>query len=262
MVDPAVPCGRCAVCLAGSAAPLPRAALRRATARPTARCARCMAWPERLALPAPRLAPGRRGGLLEPLGVALHALDLGHVGPGTTAACSAAGRSGCCSSRRFATVGATAIVSPPTRSRTGSPRRPRWERREGRTSTRSRRRLERLPRPARVSTSPSRRRARTRRSRTRRRRRGPAGRVVIVGIPDGDRTSFTASTARRKGLTLLLCRRMEPADLPRAIRLVEAGRVELGAARERALRSLRVRARRSPRSSSGAGSRSSSSRNA
>ena len=55
----------------------------------------------------------------------------------------------------------------------------------------------------------------------------PGGRVVVVGIPDGDRTSFTASTARRKGLTLLLCRRMEPADLPRAIRLVETGRVEL-----------------------------------
>ena len=55
----------------------------------------------------------------------------------------------------------------------------------------------------------------------------PGGRVVIVGIPDGDRTSFTASTARRKGLTLLLCRRMEPADLPRAIRLAESGQVEL-----------------------------------
>jgi L-iditol 2-dehydrogenase len=30
----------------------------------------------------------------------------------------------------------------------------------------------------------------------------PGGRVVLVGIPGGDRTSFTASTARRKGLTL------------------------------------------------------------
>ncbi len=55
----------------------------------------------------------------------------------------------------------------------------------------------------------------------------PGGRVVVVGIPDGDRTSFTASTARRKGLTIALCRRMEPADLPRAIRLAEAGRIEL-----------------------------------
>jgi len=56
----------------------------------------------------------------------------------------------------------------------------------------------------------------------------PGGRVVLVGIPGGDRTSFTASTARRKGLTLALCRRMKPSDLPRAIRLAEAGDVELG----------------------------------
>jgi Threonine dehydrogenase and related Zn-dependent dehydrogenases len=55
----------------------------------------------------------------------------------------------------------------------------------------------------------------------------PGGRVVLVGIPDGDRTTFTASVARRKGLTLLVCRRMEPSDLPRAIRLVEAGEIAL-----------------------------------
>jgi L-iditol 2-dehydrogenase len=55
----------------------------------------------------------------------------------------------------------------------------------------------------------------------------PGGRVVLVGIPGGDRTSFTASTARRKGLTLALCRRMKPSDLPRAIRLAESGEVEL-----------------------------------
>src|SRR5204862_4583780 len=56
----------------------------------------------------------------------------------------------------------------------------------------------------------------------------PGGRGVVVGIPEGDRTSFTASTARRKGLTFALCRRMKPADLPRAIRLAEAREVELG----------------------------------
>ena len=32
----------------------------------------------------------------------------------------------------------------------------------------------------------------------------PGGRVVLVGIPDGDRTSFHAAAARRKGLTLAL----------------------------------------------------------
>ena len=56
----------------------------------------------------------------------------------------------------------------------------------------------------------------------------PGGRVVIVGIPDGDRTSLTASKVRRKGLTLLFCRRMKRTDLPRAMKLVDTGRIELG----------------------------------
>ena len=51
---------------------------------------------------------------------------------------------------------------------------------------------------------------------------------MLVGIPDGDRTSFIASAARRKGLTLLLSRRMQPEDLPAAIGLAAAGRVDLG----------------------------------
>ena len=57
----------------------------------------------------------------------------------------------------------------------------------------------------------------------------PAGRVVLVGIPDGDRTTFTASMARRKGLTLLLSRRMKNGDLKRAIHLAETGDVSLAA---------------------------------
>jgi L-iditol 2-dehydrogenase len=56
----------------------------------------------------------------------------------------------------------------------------------------------------------------------------PGGRVVLVGIPADDHTSFTASTARRKGLTILLSRRMRPGDLPRALQLAGAGRVALG----------------------------------
>jgi L-iditol 2-dehydrogenase len=54
----------------------------------------------------------------------------------------------------------------------------------------------------------------------------PGGRVVLVGIPDEDRTSFRASLARRKGLTLLLSRRMGEV-YPRAIRLVERGIVDV-----------------------------------
>ena len=56
----------------------------------------------------------------------------------------------------------------------------------------------------------------------------PGGRVVIVGVPDGHRTGFAASLARRKGVTILLSRRMRPEDLPRAIRVVAEGAVRLG----------------------------------
>jgi L-iditol 2-dehydrogenase len=50
--------------------------------------------------------------------------------------------------------------------------------------------------------------------------------VVLGGIPDGDRTAFPASLARRKGLTLVLVRRMNDA-YPRAIRLVEHGMIDV-----------------------------------
>jgi L-iditol 2-dehydrogenase len=50
--------------------------------------------------------------------------------------------------------------------------------------------------------------------------------VVLGGIPDDDRTSFQASLARRKGLTLVLVRRMNEA-YPRSIRLVEQGLVDV-----------------------------------
>jgi L-iditol 2-dehydrogenase len=52
----------------------------------------------------------------------------------------------------------------------------------------------------------------------------PGGRVVLAGIPDGGRTSFVASTARRKGLTLVMSRRMKEV-YPRAVRLVSSGTV-------------------------------------
>lgn len=53
----------------------------------------------------------------------------------------------------------------------------------------------------------------------------PGGRVVLVGIPSDDRLAMKHSTARRKGLTIKLCRRMKH-TYPRAIRLVERGRVD------------------------------------
>ena len=55
----------------------------------------------------------------------------------------------------------------------------------------------------------------------------PGARVVLVGIPSDDRTTFTASVARRKGLTLKLVRRSTPDAFRRAVALAESGGLDL-----------------------------------
>ena len=52
------------------------------------------------------------------------------------------------------------------------------------------------------------------------------GRVVLVGIPSDDRLGMKHSTARRKGLTILMSRRMK-LTYPRAIQLAKSHRVDL-----------------------------------
>ena len=54
----------------------------------------------------------------------------------------------------------------------------------------------------------------------------PGGRVVLVGIPSEDRCAFQHSTARRKGLTVVFSRRMKH-TYPRAIDLVANGRIDV-----------------------------------
>ncbi len=52
------------------------------------------------------------------------------------------------------------------------------------------------------------------------------GRLVIVGIPEGNAYTLNAAEARRRGLTIKFSRRM-PEVYPRAIALAESGRVKL-----------------------------------
>jgi len=54
----------------------------------------------------------------------------------------------------------------------------------------------------------------------------PGGKVILAGIPDGDETCFSSSTARRKGLTIKLVRRMKH-TYPRAVELVSKGLVDV-----------------------------------
>ena len=63
----------------------------------------------------------------------------------------------------------------------------------------------------------------------------PGGLVVLVGIPSADRTTFTASVARRKGLTLVLSRRSTEDAFRRAAQVAAGGTIDLAS-----LVSLRV----------------------
>ncbi len=54
----------------------------------------------------------------------------------------------------------------------------------------------------------------------------PGGKVILVGIPANNQTSFVASVARRKGLTIKMVRRMKNA-YPRAITLVTSKLIDV-----------------------------------
>jgi L-iditol 2-dehydrogenase len=55
----------------------------------------------------------------------------------------------------------------------------------------------------------------------------PGARVILLGIPPDDRTTFAASVARRKGLTLKLTRRSTRRTFERAVELAEVGAIDL-----------------------------------
>ena len=226
VLDPAVPCGDCQVCRAGLPHLCPR--MRFAGHGGTDGALRTlMAWPETLAYRVPDALPDVEAPLLEPLGVALHALDLGHVGPGSTAAVFGCGPIGLLLVQALRSAGASVVLATD----------PLAHRREAAATMGAARALAASDPGA--ATVPKEATdglgvdvtfeaagddgavddaiAATR----------PGGRVVLVGIPDADRTSFTASVARRKGLTLLLCRRMESVNLSRAIDLVGSRQVLL-----------------------------------
>ena len=54
----------------------------------------------------------------------------------------------------------------------------------------------------------------------------PGGKIILAGIPSGDTIQFSASVSRRKGVTIKLVRRMKH-TFPRAVGLVERGLVDV-----------------------------------
>ena len=234
-VDPADPCGDCAICRGGHEELCPT--MRFAGHGTTDGGLRgYMSWPERHLRPVPDSIGDAEASLLEPLGVALHAIDLGGIASGMRAAVIGCGPIGLLVIGGLRAAGiddifATDLLPHRVEAARLAGARHAVQARSGADDAGGREgdiagydASEPPLAEAEVvfdcDGGESAVEAAVRIA-------APAGRVVLVGIPADDRTSFTASTARRKGLTLVVSRRMTAPDLDRAIELAAECRIDL-----------------------------------
>jgi L-iditol 2-dehydrogenase len=223
-VEPSIPCGVCAECLEGNPNLCETQRFAGHGAQDGALC-EYIAWPSNCLFPLPDTLSDVDGAVLEPLGVAIHAVDLGHVKPGMTVGVFGCGPIGLLMLQVARAAGAVQLIATDL-----LPHRVESARALGAqafmandpdhvnqilAATNGRG----VDVAFEVSTNSD---AVATAIATAR----PGSRVVLTGIPDDDRTTFKASVARRKGLTLKLVRRMKH-TYPRAIRLVESGVVDV-----------------------------------
>lgn len=224
-VDPAVPCGTCDVCLTGhrNLCPLVRFAGHGSV---DGGLRELLAWPDAQLHPLPAGLSAAEGTVLEPLGVALHAVDLAHVRLGSTVTVVGCGPIGLLLVQLARAAGATTVVAvEPLAHRRDAARRsgadvvvdpadvePVGTSATGLPAGGADVVLEVVGSSAALDVAV--------------RAARPGGRVVLVGIPDDDVTTFPASVARRKGLTLAVVRRMGDVS-SRALALVERGVVDV-----------------------------------
>ena len=225
-IDPAQTCGRCEFCEAGNVNLC--AALRFAGHAPQDGAMRpYLAWPERCLVPLPDAVSDVEGAMLEPLGVALYAADLGDVKPGMSVGVFGCGTIGLSvlqvaratgATRLFATdlatvphrlAAARGIGAVAFEAAAGAEVAAILEATDGRGVDVA---FDASGDPGAVEAAVA--------------AVKPGGRAILVGIPCEDRTSFTASTARRKDLTVRVVHRMKH-TYPRTLQLVESGRVDV-----------------------------------
>ena len=187
-----------------------------------------MSWPSDLLYPLPDAVSDADGALLEPLGVALHSVDLGHLPFGGTAAVTGCGPIGLLLIGVLKAAGARSVLAIE----------PLAHRREAAV----RYGADQVADPGAFAPGDGLMRDLTgygvdvafeaagtdQGVRLAVESARPGGRVVLAGIPGDDAISFRASTARRKGLTIALVRRMNEV-YPRAISMAERAVVDLGA---------------------------------
>jgi L-iditol 2-dehydrogenase len=224
-IDPANPCGRCEQCLAGDRNLCPAVTFS-GHGNTDGSLRQYLAWPDHLLHPLPDALSDSDGAMLEPLGVALHAVDLGHVRPAATIAVIGAGPIGLCLVQLArASAAARVLAVDPLAHRAEAalrlgaddvlPSEPGAFGAALAAATGGRGAdvvFEAAGGDPAVSLAIEAAR--------------PGARVVLAGIPDHDSVAFAASAARRKGLTIVMVRRMKEM-YPRTTRLVEAGIVDV-----------------------------------
>ncbi len=216
-IDPAIPCEACRACRDGYRNLCYR--IRFAGHGETDGMMReLMAWPSARLYPLPDAVSDASGALLEPLGVALHSVDLGHVPFGGTASVIGCGPIGLLLVAVLKAAGARSVlaVEPLAHRRDAA-----WgfgadevaEPGLGLADCGADVAFEAAGTDEGVGLAMESVR--------------PGGRVVLAGIPGDDTIRFGASAARRKGLTIAMVRRMNEV-YPRAISLAARGVVDLG----------------------------------
>lgn len=219
-VDPARPCERCEWCHRGDVNLCPH---QRFAGTPGMHggLAEYHTAPPDAIVPLPEEFDATTAALLEPLGVAVQALDLAHLRPLDTVAVLGAGPIGLLVAQVARASGAGRVyVVDPLRYRQDVARRLEvdgvaeqadavlgWTQGRGVDVV-----LEATNAPSGAADAAEIARI--------------GGRIVLVGIPEGDALTFKASLVRRKGLTVKFQRRMGRV-YPRAIEMVRSARVRL-----------------------------------
>jgi len=216
-VDPAIPCDECEMCQSGHRNLCPTVGFAGHGGHDGA-LQEYVTWPTALLYGLPDTVSDIDGAMLEPLGVALHALDLGRLRLGATVGVFGCGPIGLLLVQLARFAGATSVLaSDPL------PHRRDAAARLGADQVRDAGSWQELAASVDVAFEMAGTDAAVDDAVIAAR---PGARVVMVGIPEGDMTTFRASLARRKGLTLVLARRMNE-TYARAITLVEQGRVDV-----------------------------------
>ena len=218
-IDPAIPCETCRACRDGYRNLCYR--LKFSGHGDTDGMMReFMAWPTTALHPLPDRVSDADGAMLEPLGVAIHSVDLGHLPFGGTASVIGCGPIGLLLIEVLKVAGASSVlaVEPLAHRREAAERLGADEVADPAAFDEALRAdvdvaFEAAGNNEGVELAMASVR--------------PGGRVVLVGIPGDDVIRFGASLARRKGLTIAMVRRMNEV-YPRAISLAERGVVDLG----------------------------------